>query len=650
MTRTGFAWIDVYVAAIAISGAVVIGSSALALQSTPFPWQWMALSILALLSSRFPLRVPGYDAWFTISDTFYITSALWFGPAPATVTIAIDSLLMSRSCRTFSVRRFLFNSGAPALAFWIGAEVYYRLSAAEPLFGTEAPVDGLIFAVGCFAFVYFILNSWLTAVAISLEKRLSTRNVWKSRFAVLSLGYFASGSAAYLLTLLSQHLSVVALIAVIPLLAVINLAMRSWTGRIEDAEQHVATLDKLYLSTIGALSTAIEAKDGVTSGHIHRVQHYAMGLAKAVGNLDDQTLKAIQAASLLHDTGKLAVPERILNKPGKLTPAEFETMKLHVDAGADILSSIDFPYPVVPIVRAHHENWDGTGYPNGLKGVEIPIGARVLSVVDCYDALTSDRPYRAAMSDEQALAIIRARRGTMYDPVVVDTFERVCRDIEPFVVKPQLQKAIKQINRSAAAVPAVADAMSPVTSLPSNTPEGPDTLHALANLARIVSGRPSATDVASMIWAHVRHVAPNASCAFFLNESSRDAVAVKFVAGEASTALQGIEIKLGERLTGWVAENQQPIINSEAQLDLGPEAAFVGLHYCLSLPLVSDGQLAGVLSLYSRDAFTPEQAHTLQRVLPHLAVMFLAIDKPSSNSGAGLTPARQSLRVISSRN
>ena len=111
----------------------------------------------------------------------------------------------------------------------------------------------------------------------------------------------------------------------------------------------------------------------------------------------------MQAAALLHDTGKLAVPERILNKPGKLTPAEFETMKLHVEVGADILSSIDFPYPVVPIVRAHHENWDGSGYPNGLKGIEIPIGARILSVVDCYDALTSDRPYRAAMSDDDAL-------------------------------------------------------------------------------------------------------------------------------------------------------------------------------------------------------------------------------------------------------
>src|SRR6185436_18400196 len=120
--------------------------------------------------------------------------------------------------------------------------------------------------------------------------------------------------------------------------------------------------------------------------------------------------------------------------------------------GADILSSIDFPYPVVPIVRAHHENWDGSGYPNGLKGLDIPIGARILSVVDCYDALTSDRPYRAAMSDEEALAMVRARRGTFYAPVVVDTLESVCRDIGPMTVEAKLQNAIEKISKAVATV------------------------------------------------------------------------------------------------------------------------------------------------------------------------------------------------------
>ena len=154
----------------------------------------------------------------------------------------------------------------------------------------------------------------------------------------------------------------------------------------------------MYLSTIETLAHAIDAKDQVTHGHIRRVQHQAMRLARALGIEDDVELRAIEAASLLHDMGKLAVPEHILNKPGKLTHTEFEKMKLHSTIGADILSSIDFPYPVVPIVRHHHEHWNGGGYPAGLKGEEIPLGARILSVVDCFDALTSDRPYRPKMT------------------------------------------------------------------------------------------------------------------------------------------------------------------------------------------------------------------------------------------------------------
>jgi putative nucleotidyltransferase with HDIG domain len=638
--------LDVYVGGIAALGAVIFGISVSELSATPHPLEFTVFTLLALIAGRFPLKVPGINAFFSVSDTFFVTSAVLFGPAPATVTIAIDSLMMSYG-RGQQVQRLLFNGTAPALAFWCGAAVFFWLSGFGPVFGANVNADILVWPLAAFAAVYFLLNSGLTALAVAMQKQQSPVAVWRSHFMMLSLNYFAAASAAFLPVLLAQYLSLIAMAAVIPLLAVINLAMRSWTGRLEDAEQHVATVDRLYLSTIGALSTAIEAKDGITSSHIHRVQHYAMGLAKALGGLDEQTMKAIQAAALLHDTGKLAVPERILNKPGKLTAAEFETMKLHVDVGADILSSIDFPYPVVPIVRAHHENWDGTGYPNGLKGVEIPIGARILSVVDCYDALTSDRPYRAAMDDEDALAIIRARRGTMYDPAVVDTFERVCRDIGPLQVKPQLQKAIQQISRavaSAAVAPVMPAAPTPIAAAPS---DGPESLRALANLARIVGGTPSQADVASLIWSHVSHVVPNSSCAFFLNHPASDAVKVAFVSGGAASMLQGLEIKIGERLTGWVAANHQPIVNSEAKLDLGSEAALFGLKYCLALPLVSDGQLAGVLSLYGAEPFKEEQAQTLQFVMPHLGQMFLSLERRAEAAPA--SPAKPGLRVVSSR-
>jgi putative nucleotidyltransferase with HDIG domain len=642
MTRRAPAVVNLYVGLVALTGATLLAVSAYSLPSVPHAREWAILSVLALVANRFPLRVPGKNAWFGISDTFFIASALLFGPVPATLTVAIDSMLMSWAFKTWSTRRFVFNSTGPSIAFALGAQVFFVLSGTGPLFGTHLQADTLLLPIGGFVAVYYSLNAGLLSLAISLEKKTSPLAVWRSHFAVLSVNSFASGSIAFLVVLLTQYLNIVALIATIPLLALINLATRSFVGRIEDAEQHVATVDRLYLSTIGALSTAIEAKDGVTSSHIHRVQHYAMGLAKAIGSLDEQTLKALQAAALLHDTGKLAVPERILNKPGKLTPVEFEAMKLHVDVGADILSSIDFPYPVVPIVRAHHENWDGTGYPNGLKGVEIPIGARILSVVDCYDALTSDRPYRGAMSDEEALAIIRARRGTMYDPIVVDTFERVCHDLGPMTVKPQLQKAIDNLSRAVlSAQPAPADSAAAVPA-----GDGPESLRALAHLARVVGGRPTAADLSSLIWSHVHHLVPNASCAFFVSDPATDVVRVAFVAGPAASVLQGLEMRLGERLTGWVAENQQPIVNSEATLDLGSEAALSGLQYCVSLPLVAEGRLTGVLSLYDAERFRDDQAQTLQFVMPHLGQMFLSLGRGAEAAPAVQAAPRQPLRIV----
>ena len=633
--------VNVYVGAVAAVGMAVVAASLAALPGTPHVYEWVTLSVLALIAGRFGLRLPATKAWFSMSDTFYIASALLVGPAPATVTMVIESMVVSYSLK-WGWRRLVFNATAPAIAFWSGAQVFYAVAGVEPLLGHPVHAEQIVWPLSLLTTIYFVLNSGLTAFAVSLEKRTSPGAVFRSHFGTVSLTWFAAGSTAFLVVLLSQFLSVLALTAVVPLIAVIHLAMRSWTGRITDAERHVATVDKLYLSTIGALSTAIEAKDGVTSSHIHRVQHYAMGLAGAIGSLDELTMKAIQAAALLHDTGKLAVPERILNKPGKLTPVEFEAMKLHVDVGADILSSIDFPYPVVPIVRAHHENWDGSGYPNGLKGLEIPIGARILSVVDCYDALTSDRPYRAGMTDDEALNIIRARRGTFYDPAVVDKFEQVSRNIAPPVVKPQLQQAIEKINKTVAlqTPPVPAPIAAPAT-------DGPESLRALANLARVVSGRASTADVSSLVWSHVRHLAPSASCAFFVSDVATDSVKVAFVAGAAGSMLQGLQMKLGERLTGWVAANHQAIVNSEATLDLGPEASLAGLNYCLAVPLVADGLLAGVLSLYSAELFTEQQAETLQFVMPHLASMFVAIREHAE--AQPIAPSKQPLRMVSSR-
>jgi putative nucleotidyltransferase with HDIG domain len=239
------------------------------------------------------------------------------------------------------------------------------------------------------------------------------------------LNYFGGASVAAHLVVYTRQFDWTFLGVTIPLLLVLYMTFRTSMARVADATTHLEELNALYLATVQTLAAAIDAKDQVTHGHIRRVQNYAVALAKAVGVKDELQVRAIQAAAVLHDTGKIAVPEAILNKPGPLDPDEFAIMKQHAAVGADIISSIRFPYPVEPIVRHHHENWDGTGYPEGLRGTEIPIGARILAVVDCFDALTSDRPYRKRMSDADALAIVSERRGRMYDPLIVDSFLRI---------------------------------------------------------------------------------------------------------------------------------------------------------------------------------------------------------------------------------
>lgn len=174
-----------------------------------------------------------------------------------------------------------------------------------------------------------------------------------------------------------------------------------------------------------ALVRAMTARDGLTQQHAQRVQHCALALAREAGITDCLMLEAISGAALLHDIGKLGIPDLVLQKPGPLTRDEYDRVKEHVTIGADILTAAAFPSSLALIVRHHHENWDGTGYPDRLRGPAIPIGARVLAIVDCYDALTSDRPYRRALSHGSAVAMIHERRGTMYDSEIADAFLRI---------------------------------------------------------------------------------------------------------------------------------------------------------------------------------------------------------------------------------
>lgn len=622
--------LNLFVAAVGVAGFLAVAHSLAVLPYTPRPLQWMTLGVLATIAGAFALRVPGVPVQVSVSDTFFFTSALLFGPAPATVAIAIDSFLISwRSGHR--AERVVFNTASPALALWVGSQAFFAMAGTQPLsHESDTPSEALVLPLVVMTALYFLINSGFTAIAVGLERAQPPFQLWRRHFAGISLCHFAAASATFFVVATVRSVSVFALAAVLPLLAMFQLAMRSWLGRVGDAQRHVAEVDRLYLSTIEALSIAIKAKDGRTSRHAHRVQTYALSLARALGVEDAPTLKAIQAASLLHDVGKLAVPERILNKPGTLTEAEFDTMKLHVDVGVDILSSIAFPHPVVPIVRSHHENWDGSGYPRGLRGEAIPIGARILSVVDCFDATTSDRPYQAALSDDEALEIIRQRRGTMYDPRVVDAFVRVYQSTALNAAAERgLDSATRQISQSGSGQP------SRVTTAASALDEAlqPSELRALASLSRVVVGRPTMGDIAQLAWTHLQRVVPAMSGVVFVASARGDEIVARFAAGLDAADLEGLSMGVGQRLSGWVAAHRQVIANSDARLDLGPRASAKGLRHCLSIPLVHGDELAGVITLYGPDRFSDRDVGMMQMMAPRLAEMLDAATRLEACAG-----------------
>jgi len=594
----------IYVATVCTVGIAIVLHSLLGVSQNRIGYQWFVLAGLTLLSGSFTIRIPTIPARLSVSETFVFAAAILFGPSAATIIVVLDSLVISFWLRKSSRRpsRVLFNLAAPAIAVWVATHVFFLTAHIPPLYQAPQPILSLVVPLLVLAAIYFLLNSWLIAGAVGFEKQISPFTIWRENFLWLSLNYFSGASVAALLLPYFQN-EETALLRIasilLPLLLISYLTFKTALGRVDDATRHLSELNRLYLSTIETLAMAIDAKDQITHGHIRRVQHYAVGLAGRMGITEAIQLKAIEAASLLHDMGKLAVPEYILNKPGKLTPAEFEKMKLHASVGADILSAIDFPYPVVPIVRHHHENWDGTGYPDGISGSEIPIGARILSVVDCFDALTSDRPYRPRLSDADAIKILQDRRGSMYDPLVVDTFLATYSELAPAADQERLPPVATTVNEPYS-VDTVAASPHALDDIASSAEE----MVVLFDLVRGLAAVTSAADLTELIAHHVRRIVPASSFVLYLYNVSADDLVAIHATGEHSSHFNSIRIRRGERLTGWVAANKQTIINSDPVLDLGEMSRGLRprLRSCLSVPIVYEDSLLGVFGLYSTES------------------------------------------------
>jgi putative nucleotidyltransferase with HDIG domain len=611
------------------------------------PLEWIAFSLLTFASGVFTLKIPSIDALLSVSEIFAFSCVLLYGPELGAITVTVDALILSlrrKHPATFTI----FNVGNLTLSVWSSGVLFFLTAGVAPLAESRSPASGLLIPLGVLAASYFLINSGLTASIVATESRKNPLRVWREHFFPLAPTYAAGASVALLLVvaLRQVHFSVIALI--LPLLLISYLTMRSSFGRLEDSKRHVDKLNRMYLSTVETLATAIDAKDEVTHGHIRRVQAAAVGLARELGITDDLELRAIEAAALLHDTGKIAIPEHILNKPGKLTPAEFEKMKLHAPIGAEILSSIDFPYPVVPIVRHHHENWNGTGYPDGLKGTDIPIGARILSVVDCFDALTSDRPYRSRMTDEASIAILLERRGVMYDPHIVDVFIAAHRRLMPS--ETPMHPAAKAVGGARELTVVAAPATVPqVAELPVS-----EEVLGVSSLARAIGGEASIADVGALSWMMLRQVLPCKAMGIFVHDEMRDAVVGTYAAGVHAPMIRNLCMSPGDGIVGWIAAHRRAAVNAEPALDFGVRATELDppLLSTLAVPLMHDGALVAVLAVYAttRGAFSEDHARVLDVLAPQLAksLALVRTATPGSQVRAAGTrrPVLGDLRVL----
>jgi putative nucleotidyltransferase with HDIG domain len=543
------------------------------------------------------------------------------------VIVVLDSLVLALWLRrpNRSGLRVLFNMAAGAIAIAAAAQVLRWMVPVQP--AAAAPIDQLVLPVFLLAICYFALNTWLVAVAVAHEQAASARDIWRRNFLWFGLNYLGGASVALVLVGYTRNVNVAAIGIIGPLVLILYLTFRTTWARVEDADRHVAQVNELYLSTIEALAMAVDAKDQITHGHIRRVEVFALELAKRLGVNEDRHLKAIATAALLHDMGKLAIPEHILNKPGKLTAAEFEKMKRHADIGADLLSSVKFPYPVVPIVRHHHEHWNGGGYPAGISGTDIPLGARILSVVDCFDALTSDRPYRPRLSNEEAFAIIREAKGKLYDPLVVDTFIRAYEEIGPLAIRAG-QEARSFMESSALSDD---ETPPPLRQIRANASEASVLDTCSTEMAKAASVNASVQVAAQ----YLRQLTPATVYALFMYDGTADVLTCVSTSGDEQRFLGALTIRLGERVTGWTAANRRTSLNSNASLDLVEIAGFFvpRLRSTIATPLAEGETLIGVLSAYSskQDAFTESHRYAFEKVASTL-VGRVSVSSLSSSS------------------
>ena len=620
----------IYVALVAFLGlwASVAGISSWQTSNTI---QFASYLIIAALASGLKVNLPAITGTMSVTSLFVLISIVQLKQSETMVLGLMGTLiqcLWKPRSRVKAVR-VIFSIAATALAIRASYSVFdLRILATSH--------DGGVVRVLATACAFFVVNTMLVAVVIALTEGKPLARTWHDCYFWCFPYYLGGAGIAWLASVLQSTIDWQASLVLLPVVYFIYRSYKLYLERLEAEKTHVEEMAGLHLRTIEALALAIEAKDHTTHDHLQRVRVYALEIGKRM-NLPETELQSLRAAALLHDIGKLAVPEHIISKPGKLTPEEFEKMKIHPVVGAQILEQVRFPYPVVPIVRSHHEKWDGTGYPEGLKGEEIPIGARILSAVDCLDALASDRQYRRALPLDQAMQIVSAESGKAFDPRVISMLQSCYQELERMAVnepggaaKLETDLVIARgsapatgfensANANSSAHPEIQD---PLSSIAAARQE----VQSLYELTQDLGNSLSLSETLSVVGARLKRLIPYDAIAVYVKRDQK--LIPEYVNGENFKLFSSLEIPIGEGLSGWVAENEKPILNGNPSVEMGylnDPSKFSTLRAALAAPLVGVNGLIGVITLYrmDRDAFSTDHLRIL------LAVSFkvsMAID------------------------
>jgi diguanylate cyclase (GGDEF)-like protein/putative nucleotidyltransferase with HDIG domain len=580
--------------------------------------------LAALATSGLKVRLPGILSTLSMNYVFIIAGLIDLH-LPAGILIGVVS--------TFGQTYYKFKQRPQwkHVAFNLSL-VSLSVSAAHLCY--EHPTlhaDTLgVYAIVSASLAYFTVNTFILSWIIGLTNNKPAFEVWKESYLWTSPQYLVGGVIATVINLLINHLGWAGVLFTFPVVYLVYRSYNIYLSRVDEQQKHIAEMAELHLRTIEALALAIDAKDDTTSAHLRRVQVYASEVAREL-KLKPLEMQAIEAAALLHDIGKLAVPEYIISKPGRLTPDEFEKMKIHPIVGAEILERVNFPYPVVPIVRAHHEKWDGTGYPDGLKGEEIPIGARILSAVDCLDALASDRQYRKAMPLEEAIEIVARESGRSYDPRVVQILKTRYRELEA-KAKAETVEAAKvssniRVERGASPATGFAPPTIPVVQDRNFTMSISDArreFQMLVEIANDLGSSLSLDETLALLAVRLGKAIPHDAVVIWVRNHNE--LIPRHVKGESYRLFSSLRIPLGQGLSGWVAENNQPIVNGNPAVETGylnDPTKVTPLRSAIAVPLLCREQVVGVLTLYQLqpDAFALDHRRILQNISAKVGVV-----------------------------